>query len=114
VQRSLTVGARLQNELLRRLSSIAYVGCVQGLGLLTGVELVADKSTRAPFPRERKVAERIAAYLFERGLIVWPNVGQADGTHGDLFMIGPPLVIDEEQADELASTLAETLEEFTP
>jgi adenosylmethionine-8-amino-7-oxononanoate aminotransferase len=29
-------------------------------------------------------------------------------------MIGPPLVIDEEQADELASTLAETLEEFTP
>ena len=114
VERSLRIGARLQNRLLGRLSSIAYVGCVQGLGLLAGVELVADKSTRTPFPRERKVAERIAAYLFERGIIVWPNVGQADGTRGDLFMIGPPLVIDEEQVDELASTLAEALEEFTP
>ena len=114
VQRAARVGARLQARLSERLQPLEHVGCVQGLGLLSGVELVADKSTRAPFPRERKVAERLTAHFFERGLIVWPNVGQADGTSGDLFMIGPPLVIDELEVDELAEALERGLLEFTP
>jgi adenosylmethionine-8-amino-7-oxononanoate aminotransferase len=114
VRRSATVGARLQSKLAERLSPLAIVGCVQGIGLLAGVELVADRSTRAPFPRERKVAERLTTHLFERGLLVWPNVGQADGTNGDLFMIGPPLVIDEQQVDDLADALAQAIKEFQP
>jgi adenosylmethionine-8-amino-7-oxononanoate aminotransferase len=114
VRRSARLGARLQAKLSERLSPLELVGCVQGLGLLSGVELVANRSTSAPFPRERKVAERLTAHLFERGLIVWPNVGQADGTNGDLFVIGPPLIINEEQIDELADALARAIEEFKP
>lgn len=114
VGRAAKVGARLQQQLSERLSSLSLVGCVQGVGLLAGVELVADKRTRAPFPRERKVAERLTSHLFERGIIVWPNVGQADGTNGDLFVIGPPLIINEEQTDELAEALARAIEEFQP
>jgi hypothetical protein len=114
VRRSARVGAHLQRRLAERLSPLPWVGCVQGLGLLAGVELVEDKATRAPFARERKVAERLTAHLFERGLIVWPNVGQADGTRGDLFMIGPPLVIDEAQVDDLTDALAQAMKEFAP
>ena len=33
--------------------------------------------------------------------MVWPNVGDADGTDGDLVMIAPPFVISEEQIDEI-------------
>ncbi len=114
VRRSARMGARLLDRLSAQLLPLDHVGCVQGLGLLCGVEMVADKSTRAPFARERKVAERLTAHLFERGLIVWPNVGQADGTSGDLFMIGPPLVIGEEQVDDLVDALAQAIKEFRP
>jgi adenosylmethionine-8-amino-7-oxononanoate aminotransferase len=114
VRRAAKVGTHLQAKLAEQLSALDLVGCVQGIGLLAGVELVADKKTRAPFDRERKVAERLTAHLFERGLIVWPNVGQADGANGDLFVIGPPLIIDETQIDELAIALGLALEEFEP
>jgi adenosylmethionine-8-amino-7-oxononanoate aminotransferase len=114
VRRSARIGARLLDRLSEQLLPLEHVGCVQGLGLLCGVEMVADRSTRAPFARGRKVAERLTAHFFERGLIVWPNVGQADGTSGDLFMIGPPLVIDEEQVDDLVDALAQAIKEFKP
>ena len=108
------VGSRFLARLRERLLPLPHVGSVQGLGLLAGVELVEDKATRAPFARSRHVIERLCAHLFERGLIVWPNVGQADGVNGDLFMLGPPLVITEAQADALADSLTTVLQEFTP
>ncbi len=108
------VGEHLHARLRERLLPLAHVGSVQGMGLLAGVELVEDKATKAPFPRARKVIERVCAALFERGVIVWPNVGHADGTDGDLFMLGPPLVIDAAQIDELVDALAATLKELWP
>ena len=114
VQHAAAVGERLQATLARELAPLPHVGCVQGMGLLAGVELVEDRATRAPFPRARKVAERLTAHLFERGLIVWPNVGQANGTDGDLFMVAPPLVITTEQVEALSVALAQALKEFTP
>ena len=55
------------------------VGDVRGLGLLAGIEFVADKRTKAPFPRRLKFAETFVAAAQDAGLIVWPNVGHADG-----------------------------------
>jgi adenosylmethionine-8-amino-7-oxononanoate aminotransferase len=114
VRSAARVGAHLQRRLSERLHPLAYVGCVQGTSLLAGVELVADKGTRAPFSRNRKVAERLTAHLFERGVVVWPNVGSANGTDGDLFMVAPPLTIDEQQADALVETLEHSMKEFQP
>ncbi len=103
------VGAHLLARLRERLLPLPGVGSVQGLGLLAGIEFVADKATRAPFPRGQKIVEGLVAALFEAGVITWPNVGQANGTDGDLIMIGPPLVITESQADELVETLASVI-----
>lgn len=114
VERASRLGARLLARLEERIAHLPFVGCVQGIGMLVGVELVADRTTREPFARDRKVAERLTSHLFERGLIVWPNVGQADGQSGDLFVIGPPLVIDEHQVDALTDALGLALEEFAP
>jgi adenosylmethionine-8-amino-7-oxononanoate aminotransferase len=105
-------GGRLGRLLQERILPIPGVGSVQGIGLLWGVELVADRSTKAPFARSRKVAERVTQTLFDEGLIVWPNVGQADGHSGDLLMVGPPLVIDADGVDTLIDRLEAGLRAF--
>ena len=56
-------------------------------------------ATRAPFPRGALVAERVTKAARDLGLLVYPSTGCADGVNGDLFLIGPPLVITDAQLD---------------
>ena len=98
------MGAVLHRR-LARLRELPHVGDVRGRGLLAGVELVDDKDTRAPFPREARVAERLTAAALDLGLVVWPNVGHADGTRGDLVMVAPPFIVTEEEIGIIAERL---------
>jgi adenosylmethionine-8-amino-7-oxononanoate aminotransferase len=83
---------------------------VRGRGLLAGIEFVEDKDTRWPFPASTRFAESFAAAALDEGLVIWPNAGQlADGT-GDLAMLAPPFIIDEEQIDELVLLFRRALE----
>ncbi len=98
----------------RKLAAVAahpLVGDVRGRGLLAGIEMVADRATKAPFPRARHVAETLTEMAQERGLAVWPNVGQADGTTGDLVCLAPPFVITEAELDLMISLLLQALDD---
>jgi adenosylmethionine-8-amino-7-oxononanoate aminotransferase len=112
VQRARRVGELFLAQLRERLLPLPHVGSVQGMGMLAGVELVLDKASKAPYPRAQKVIEKVTATLFDRGVIVWPNMGQANGTDGDLFMLGPPLIITESQIHELVDVLTGVLQEL--
>jgi len=94
---------------LSALRSLPYVGDVRGRGLLAGVEFVADKETRAPFKRAEHFAERFVDAALDAGLVVWPNVGQANGTDGDLVMLAPPFVITEAEIDEIVTRFEQAL-----
>ena len=96
VERCAAMGPVLHRQ-RARLRELPHVCDVRGRGLLAGVELVEDKDTRAPFPREARVAERLTAAALDLGLVVWPNVGHADGTRGDLVMVAPPFIINESE-----------------
>ncbi len=113
VDRCAEMGALLHRK-LRALADLPAVGDVRGLGLLAGVEFVADKASKAPFPRARRFAETFTAAALDAGLLVWPNVGQADGENGDLVMLAPPFIVTEAEIDELVArfktALARTLE----
>jgi adenosylmethionine-8-amino-7-oxononanoate aminotransferase len=87
-----------------------HVGDVRGRGLLAGIEFVEDIDTRAPFPRAARFAETFTAEALKAGLIVWPNVGQANGTDGDLVMLAPPFVIEETEMDEIVDRFGEAME----
>lgn len=109
VKNSETVGAYLHEKLKSEIATHPNVGSIAGIGLLAGVEFVEDRKTKKPFDRKKKVTESFVAKAFEKGLILWPNVGQADGVNGDLVMLGPPLIISKTEVDELVSLLKETL-----
>jgi adenosylmethionine-8-amino-7-oxononanoate aminotransferase len=91
-----TAGAALKNA-LDSLRDLDVVGDVRGLGLLWGVEFVADKKTKAPFAPEKNLAARIGQECFRRGLLVYPMQGCVDGVAGDHLLIAPPAVISREE-----------------
>jgi adenosylmethionine-8-amino-7-oxononanoate aminotransferase len=94
---------------LRTLRDRPHVGDVRGRGLLIGLELVADKATRRPFPRMEGKAEALAAAAFAAGLLVYPSGGVADGTDGDVVMLAPPLVVSEPELGEMVEILGRAL-----
>ena len=110
ISRCSQMGRKLLSK-LKRLLSHPHVGDVRGKGLLIGVEFVRDKKKKTPFPRAEKYVESLIAKALERGLVLWPNIGHADGTDGDLVMVAPPFAIEEDEIslirDKLESTLAE-------
>jgi adenosylmethionine-8-amino-7-oxononanoate aminotransferase len=87
------------HERLGALRELPGVGDVRGRGLLAGVEFVMDSATRAPFPRSTRFVETFVAAALDEGLVVWPNVGQADGVNGDLVMLAPPFVVSPDEID---------------
>jgi adenosylmethionine-8-amino-7-oxononanoate aminotransferase len=110
ISRCSQMGRKLLSK-LKRLLRHPHVGDVRGKGLLIGVEFVRDKKKKTPFPRAEKYVESFIAEALERGLVLWPNIGHADGTNGDLVMVAPPFAIKEDEIslirDKLESTLAE-------
>ncbi len=109
IERCSTMG-RVFHQKLAALRELPYVGEVRGRGLLAAVEFVADKDTRAPLPRKAKFAETFAEAALEAGLVTWPNIGNADGTNGDLSLLAPPFIITEDQITELIERFTTALE----
>jgi len=110
VERASQYGEHLGNKLKERLKDLSCVSDIRGIGLMWGVELVADKDTNTPFPRHEKVVERVWDTLFEKGIITYKSTGLA-GMDGDALIIAPPFIIKEEEIDFLVDTVASTLKE---
>lgn len=114
VENAAKVGHAFQAELRKHLDTHPHVGAIDGIGLMAGVELTQKGNARPKpfFARAEKTVERFVAHAFDRGLVVWPNVGHVDGVNGDLVMLGPPLNITEAQAAEIALALREAVDTF--
>ena len=102
IERSAQVGRYLLDK-LTPLRAHPLVGDVRGLGLMIGLELVMDKETKRPFPPEKNVGQLVLEEALARGVIVYPGTGTVDGVAGDHIKLTPPLILTEEQADELGA-----------
>jgi len=97
VEASRSQGERLLKELTSALADAQVVGDVRGLGLMIGIELVADRTSKTPFARAEQVTERVLAAARDDGLLLYSSTGHVDGIDGDLVMLGPPFMISDEE-----------------
>ncbi len=100
--RASDIGALLL-ERLRAAADLPVVGEVRGVGMMIAVELVADKRTRAPLQPVEPPQDVIRR---ESGVIV------RDCQHNVVF--SPPLVMTEEEAEEVADAAISVLKRLQP
>jgi len=89
------------------------VGDVRGIGMLFGVEFVADKKTKQPFAPEKNFASRVGQAAAERGLLVYPMQGSVDGVRGDHLLLAPAAIITESQIGWSIEQLHAAIEQTT-
>ena len=109
VERSRELGERLLKDLTAALADSPHVGDVRGLGTMIAMELVRDRSSKEPFPRADRVTERVVQAARDAGLLLYSSTGCADGTNGDLVMIGPPFVLTDDDATTLVERTADAI-----
>ncbi len=100
-ERAAQTGEYLQ-EKLRGFASHPLVGEVRGVGMIAALELVANRETREPF-----AGNGIGAYAQTRcqdnGLLVRAMAGNS-------VALCPPLIIDNQQVDEIVDKLGRALD----
>jgi len=78
----------LLTQQLECFQHLPFVGDIRQCGFMTGIELVQDKQTHAPFPAQEQVGIRVIKEARRRGVILRPL--------SDIVVIMPPLSITEE------------------
>ncbi len=98
----------LHEQLMNALGDHPNVGEIRHIGLINGIELVADRKTKTPFPSEDRVGYQIYKRALREGVIFRPL--------GDVIYFNPPLIIKEEEIDEAVAVckkvITETLNDY--
>ncbi len=104
------LGRALEARLRARFGSHPHVGDIRGRGLFWGVELVADRTTQAPFDPAQRVNAKVKQRAMEEGLLCYPMGGTIDGARGDHVLVAPPFIVTELQLDELVDKLGRAVD----
>lgn len=101
IQNAATQGAYLREKLLELQDKHPLIGDVRGIGLMQGAELV--KEGKEPAAEE---VDRILEIMKNRGVIIGKN-----GRFRNVLAFQPPLIIDQDNVDEMITTLDQALTE---
>jgi hypothetical protein len=107
-------GARLMSLLKDRFGNHPHVGDIRGRGLLQAIELVEDRSTKAPFDPELAIHQRAKSDAFAGGLLIYPSGGTFDGRKGDHILLAPPYNVTDEELNAIVDLLGQTLQAVVP
>ncbi|MBB4189858.1 hypothetical protein GGE07_006564 [Sinorhizobium terangae] len=105
-----TTGNLLSARLNERFGQHPHVGDIRGRGMLMTVELVEDRSTKAPFAASQDLSSKIYQNAQARGLITHALTGTIDGYVGDHVVICPPLIVTSENIDTIVELLGEAID----
>ncbi len=90
-----------------------HVGDVRGRGFFWGIELVADRASKAPFDPALGVHAAVKKDAMARGLLCYPFGGTVDGHRGDHVLLAPPFIATQAQLQEIAARLAASIDAVT-
>jgi len=88
------------------LRDLPVVGDVRGLGMMCGIELVSDRTTKAP---ALGLGARFTREALTRGLLPRIRAGSADPPIGDTICLAPPLSTPTEVLDRIPQILRDAL-----
>ncbi|MDH3545622.1 MAG: aspartate aminotransferase family protein [Gammaproteobacteria bacterium] len=97
------IGDLLVQELGSAFAEHPHVGDIRGRGLFIGIELVTDRTSKAPAPAA--VAGVLKDEAMAQGLIIYPGGGTVDGKTGAHILLAPPFIYGPAHVDELVSKL---------
>lgn len=102
VDQAARVGAYMMAGLRDRVEGHPLVGEIRGVGLLAGIELVADRETKAPNGMVGRLGRRATELMLEAGVIV--------RALGDTLALCPPLITKESDIDRILDTFSPMLD----
>jgi len=100
------VGTYLLHSLAKLRKRFDIVGDVRGKGLMIGVEMVTDKESKKPLPKEQMSS------ILEETKNMNLLVGRG-GPNGNVFRIKPPMCISRADADFCVGVLNAAISKFT-
>ncbi|UUH74946.1 aspartate aminotransferase family protein [Bacillus altitudinis] len=102
-------GRYMMNALKDLQVAHSIIGDVRGKGLLIGIEFVADRLSKTPFPAHAQITNLVVETAKQNGLLVYPASAGEDGVGGAAVMIAPPLSITQQEMDELIDLFRQTI-----
>ncbi len=90
---------------LEEFKTLEHVGEVRQRGVMIGIELVADKATKAMYPPEQRMGNRVILEARKRSVIIRPL--------GDVVVLMPPLAISLEEIDQLCDVVYDSIKQVT-
>ena len=97
--------ANKYSEGMKRLEQLEHVGSVRYRGLMGGVEVVKDKTTKEPYPFEERIGYQIILEARKQGVILRPL--------GDVIVLMPPLAVSLEELDLLFAATEKAIRKIT-
>ncbi len=105
VLKSLQTKIDILQAWLKEALGMKHVGDVRNAGMMAGVELVRDKTTKEPYSWEEKMGWKVAYHARENGVFIRPL--------GNVVVIMPPLSISEQNLRQLLKVIGDSIDSVT-
>ncbi|MEI6136686.1 MAG: aspartate aminotransferase family protein [Chloroflexota bacterium] len=106
VANAAAMGERLGDAFQQAFGKHAHVTNVRHLGLIAGLTLVKDASTREPFAASDGIGGKVARHMREQGGVITRFVG-------DNLVFAPPLVVSASEVDQIVEATARAVASVT-
>jgi len=104
-------GDILKSRLAALMERFPFIGDVRGKGLLLAFELVGDRSTMAPLPKAMNAFHNLVEIAFAEKLVIYARRTRG-GDEGDHFLVCPPMIVTDDDLDEIMDKLTRSLATF--
>ena len=95
----------LLTEQLKKFVALKHVGEIRQKGFMVGVELVSDRTTKEPYPVEKKIGIQVIKEARRNGLVIRPL--------GDVIVLMPPLSISESELRQTTQITFDAIKKVT-